>query len=422
MCFGAISRIVMVIMRLVPVRTPAEHSVVNMLRWLLYIAFVVLAFWLLRAIAPIVAPLVTAFGIAYLLAPITNGLCRLGLSRTVAAGLLLLLFLGGVAAGVAVAAPRLAHDLGDLIAAMPRMLDNFDRWLGKNFGVALPHNWRDYLSSSEAKEALSKAIGPLSEFAQVAVTGALHAVGVFAEALLIPVFAFYFLADWGELLHKLQRLVPPRRRALVVEVAMEIDSVVSGWVRGQGIVVLILCVLYAIGFSVIGVPAALPLGLVVGSLTIVPFVGTFVGAALTLGIVLADGQPMSVLGGAAVLFVILHLLEAAVLTPKIVGHRVGLSETSALFAVMAGGQLLGFVGVVLAVPMAAAVGVLVRRLKTFYEQSAFFGDERDAAVAVSPAMSIVMPAATAAAACTDAGPATGAAPSAAGNDPGAAPQ
>ena len=185
-------------------------------------------------------------------------------------------------------------------------------------------------------------------------------LGVLAEMLLVPVFSFYFLVDWPNLLRRIDHMIPPRRRREVREVAREIDRVVAGWVRGQAIVTSILAVLYAIGFTIVGMPLSLPIGLLVGALTVIPFVGTFVGAAIAVLVTLADGGSLQTLGLVARVILCLHLLEAGVLTPKIVGHRVGLSESGALFAVVAGGKLLGFVGVVLAVPIAATFAVLVR--------------------------------------------------------------
>jgi predicted PurR-regulated permease PerM len=191
---------------------------------------------------------------------------------------------------------------------------------------------------------------------------------------------------------KIQSIIPPRRRAYVLDLLGEIDSVVSGWVRGQAIVTSILAVLYAVAFSIIQMPLAVPIGLVVGILTVIPFVGTVVGAGIAIVITLAaDGGGVSLALQVVGVIVVLHLLEAAVLTPKIVGHRVGLSEASALFAVLAGGKVLGFVGVVLAVPLAATLGVLVRHAIAYYESSEFFGKESDAHVPVSPAMAAVLP-------------------------------
>src|SRR6185295_7872768 len=124
----------------------------------------------------------------------------------------------------------------------------------------------------------------------------------------------------------------------------------------------------------------------VGLLTVIPFVGTFVGASIALLVTLAAGGGAETAGLVAGVIVVLHLLEAAVLTPKIVGHRVGLSESGALLAVVAGGKLLGFVGVVLAVPIAATTAVLVRYAIRYYEHTSFFGHESDADIVITPAM------------------------------------
>jgi hypothetical protein len=138
-------------------------------------------------------------------------------------------------------------------------------------------------------------------------------------------------------------------------------------------------------------PLSVPIGLLVGALTVIPFVGTFVGAGIAALVTIADGGGLDMLGKVGVVILVLHVLEAGVLTPKIVGHRVGLSETGALFAVVAGGKLLGFVGVVLAVPIAATCAVLVRFAIRYYEHTEFFGRESDADIVITPAMALIMP-------------------------------
>jgi predicted PurR-regulated permease PerM len=179
----------------------------------------------------------------------------------------------------------------------------------------------------------------------------------------------------------------------VRELARQVDGVVSNWVRGQAIVTSILAVLYAIAFSIVGMPLSVPIGLLVGALTVIPFVGTAVGAGIAALVTLGAGgeDSMRTLALVGAVIVVLHLLEAAVLTPKIVGHRVGLSESAALLAVVAGGKLLGFVGVVLAVPIAATVAVLIRYAVRYYETTAFFGRESDADVVITPSMALIMP-------------------------------
>jgi predicted PurR-regulated permease PerM len=377
------------------VRTEDERRVVAMMRWLLLLVFIVLAYITLKYVAVVMAPLIAAFAIAYLLQPVLEAMVARGVSRTLAAGTLLVGFLGLVGFGVAAAIPLLTAQVGHFIHNLPVFVDTLNHWASSTLGVTLPADWTSYLKGEEFRGMVGGAAGPLRVFAAAALGSVVGFLSVLGEMLLIPVFAFYFLADWKGVVEKIHSLIPPRRRGQVRDIVGKIDDVVSGWVRGQAIVTMILAVLYAIAFSVIHMPLAGAIGLVVGALTVIPFVGTIVGAALAITIALAgapDGEGLTMAIQVAAIIGVLHLLEAAFLTPKIVGHRVGLSESAALFAVLAGGKLLGFVGVVLAVPLAATVGVLVRHALSLYEKSSFFGVEADDQVPISPAMDAVLPA------------------------------
>jgi predicted PurR-regulated permease PerM len=345
----------------------------------------------LSYLAGVLAPILTALGIAYLLNPVLERLVRRGASRAVGAGLLLASFVGLVVIAVTLFAPTVAHQLTEFVTSLPRFVENLRIWAQEHLGIQIPSDWSSYVASDHLREALGDALGPLRDFAGAALGGAFSVLGVLAELLLIPVFSFYFLTDWPNLLRRLDHMIPPRRRADVREVARDIDRVVAGWVRGQAIVTTILAVLYATGFTLVGMPLSLPIGLLVGALTVIPFIGTFVGASIALLVALADGGSLQTILLVAGVILCLHLLEAGVLTPKIVGHRVGLSESGALLAVVAGGKLLGFVGVVLAVPIAATTAVLVRYAVRFYEHTSFFGRESDADVVITPAMALIMP-------------------------------
>jgi predicted PurR-regulated permease PerM len=372
-----------------PPRDTAQ--VLSLLRWLLIVTFVVLGYFVLRYLAAVLAPILTALGIAYLLNPLLEQLARRGASRAVGAGLLLGTFIALVAIAITFLAPAVAQQLGEFVTSLPRFFDNLSAWTQQHLNFQIPSDWKVYLASDHLRDALGEVSGPVREIASAAVGGMFSVLGVFAELLLIPVFSFYFLTDWPNILRRIDHMIPPRRRGDVREVARDIDRVVAGWVRGQAIVTTILAILYAIGFTMIGMPLSLPIGLLVGGLTVIPFVGTFVGASIALLVTLADGGSLQMLGMVAAVILFLHLLEAAVLTPKIVGHRVGLSESGALLAVVAGGKLLGFVGVVLAVPIAATTAVLVRYAVRVYEHTAFFGHESDADVVSTPAMALIIP-------------------------------
>jgi len=360
-----------------------------MLRWLLIAIFVVLGWIVLRFLATVLAPILAALGIAYMLDPVLERLVRRGVPRMLGAVLLLAACIATIVTAITFASPRVYDQLVEFAGDLPRMLDNLSAWLHTHMGVDIPSDWKVYVTKEHLQATLGG--GPLRDLATAAVGGVFHLLGVMAEMLLIPVFSFYFLVDWPNLLHRIDHMIPPRRRREVREIGREIDGVVAGWVRGQAIVTTILAVLYATGFTIVDMPLSLPIGLLVGALTVIPFVGTFVGAAIAALVTVADGGSLQTLGLVGLVILCLHLLEAGVLTPKIVGHRVGLSESGALFAVVAGGKLLGFVGVVLAVPIAATCAVLVRYAVRYYEHTAFFGRESDADVVITPAMAIVMP-------------------------------
>jgi predicted PurR-regulated permease PerM len=373
----------------VPPRETAQ--VIGLLRWLLIMVFVVLGYFVVSYLAGVLAPILTALGIAYLLNPVLEALVRQGVTRAVGSALLLITFVAILTVVIAFFAPTVAHQLSEFVTNLPQFVENLTVWTKEHIGIQLPSHWKDYVANDRLREALSDASGPLRELATAAVGGVFSVLGVLAELLLIPVFSYYFMTDWPNLLRRLDHVVPPRRRADVREVARDIDRVVAGWVRGQAIVTTTLAVLYAFGFTAIGMPLSLPIGLLVGGLTVIPFVGTFVGASIALLVTLASGGGGQMVGMVAGVILCLHLLEAAVLTPKIVGHRVGLSESGALLAVVAGGKLLGFVGVVLAVPIAATTAVLVRYAVRYYEHTSFFGHESDADVVITPAMALIMP-------------------------------
>lgn len=357
-----------------------------MVRWLLILVFVVIGWWVISTLAAILAPILAALGIAYLLDPVLEKMVARGMSRALGATILLFGFLGTIIGLGVLLIPQAITQIAAFVADLPDMVERASVEIGERTGFDL----QSHLNATELQAMFEKAAGPLQHIAEVALGGAFAVLGFLAEMLLVPVFAYYFLLDWKHIKSRITRIIPPRKRGKFLDLLGEIDGVVAGWVRGQAIVTTSLAILYAVAFWIEGVPLAIPIGLLVGALTIIPFVGTFVGAGITGLVLLLNATPPRLWGMVAGTFLVLHLLEAAVLTPKIVGHKVGLSESAALFAVVAGGKLLGFVGILLAVPLAATVAVLLRHAVRYYEGSSFFGTEEDALVAVNPAMALVM--------------------------------
>jgi predicted PurR-regulated permease PerM len=353
-------------------RTEEERHILVMVKWLLYLVFVVVAYLIVRVLGPVLTPVLAAAAVAYLLDGAVDRLSARGLNRTLVVGGLLFGFIALIAAIVVLVAPLVVKEIEVFVAALPGLVERTSHWLASEFGIEVPSDWRAFLEGKEVRAFLESAALPASKIAAAALGGALGFLGHLAEMLLVPVFAFYFLVDWDHIVSRAHAFVPPRHRARVAEIAGEIDGAVSHWIRGQLTVMAVLAALYATAFKLIGLHLGITIGVVVGLLTVIPFLGTFVGAALALFMVVLDWEGPGQLAAVGLIFVVLHLLEAAVLTPRLVGKRVGLGEVGALFAVLAGGELLGFAGVLLAVPLAASVAVLVRRAIRYYEATPFF--------------------------------------------------
>ncbi len=349
----------------------------TMVRWLLYLCYVIIIYWVLHTLGPILFPVVAAAGVAYLLDGAVDSLVERGMNRVTVVTILLVLFLGLMSGILLVAIPLISHEVVNFAVTLPEAFSRVSLWANHQFGLELPADWREHLESGQLDSMFEGAAGPAAALTAAALGGVMSMLGFLAELLLVPVFAFYFLVDWDKMVARAHELVPPRHRDIVADVAKEIDAAVSTWVRGQFIVTSLLGVFYAVAFKLIGVPLGLTIGAIVGLLTVIPFLGTMVGAVLTVGVVLLNYDGPGVLIGVGIIFVVLHLFEAAFLTPKLVGKKVGLGEVGALFAVLAGGKLLGFTGVLLAVPLAASLAVLLRRAHQHYEESEFFGEDDD---------------------------------------------
>src|SRR5436190_5322709 len=211
-----------------PSSSPRElGQVLALLRWLLILLFVVLAWTVVAYLAHVLAPILAALGIAYLLNPVVEWLGARGLGRTPAAGLVLVAFLAVIVTGITFAVPAIADQVSDFARDLPAFVQNLSGWVEKRFGIEVPRDWKQYLTSDEARSAIGDASGPLRELAAAALGGVFSVLGVLAEMLLVPVFAFYFLADWPNVWRRLDHMVPPRRRENLRELMRQIDGVVS---------------------------------------------------------------------------------------------------------------------------------------------------------------------------------------------------
>lgn len=346
-------------------------------RWL-GMAGLVLFGWLLYLLLPILSPFLVGVLLAYLGDPLVDRLERCRLSRTAAVILVFSLFSLLLALLLLVLVPLLGKQLMRLYELTPQILDWVQQaalpWIQAKLGLA-DGFWR----FDQLKAAFSGQLGKTSDIlgrllAQATASG-LALLGWLANLLLIPVVSFYLMRDWDLLVARLRGLLPRSREGWVVQLVGECHEVLGAFLRGQLLVMLALAVVYATGLMLVGLELGLLIGVLAGLASIVPYLGMVVGigAALTAGLFQFGGEFSPLLAIAAV-FMVGQMLEGMLLTPWLVGDRIGLHPVAVIFAIMAGGQLFGFSGVLLALPVAAVVMVLLRHAHDFYKLSALYGE------------------------------------------------
>ena len=342
--------------------------------WVAMAAAFLLTLWLLN---DVLLPFVVGIVVAYFLDPVVARLQRLRMSRTwatTAVTIVAVLLTIGVAMAIL---PPLFGQLQALIVSLPdytvklaaRVMPLIDPVRER---LNLPPLSLQELQTEVAQRAgqvLTVAGAVAGKLAQ----GGLAIFNLLALLFLTPVVTFYLLRDWERLVDALDGALPRDHAATIRKLAHESNAAIAGYVRGQALVCITLGTIYAVGLSLVGLKFGLVIGLIAGAISFIPFVGTFVGAVMALGMALVQFPPdwMGVVK-VAVVFVIGQMLEGNVLSPKLVGDRVGLHPVWIMFALLAGGALFGFVGVLIAVPVAAVVGVLVRHLIGRYRDSQYY--------------------------------------------------
>lgn len=346
-------------------------------RWL-WMAGLFFAGWLIYLLTPILSPFLIAMLLAYLGDPLVDLLQRWKLSRTWGVVLVFALFGLILLVLLLVLVPLLGKQLVRLYELAPQMLDWLQHaalpWVQAQLGLAEGF-WR----FDQLKAAFSEHLGKTTDIvgavlAQASASG-LALLAWLGNLLLIPVVSFYLLRDWDLMVARLRGLLPRNREGVVVRLLGECHEVLGAFLRGQLLVMLALGVVYALGLMLVGLELGLLIGLLAGLASIVPYMGFVVGigAAVTAGLFQFGGDFYPLLGIAAV-FMAGQLLEGMLLTPWLVGDRIGLHPVAVIFAILAGGQLFGFTGVLLALPVAAVIMVLLRHVHDLYKLSELYGE------------------------------------------------
>lgn len=335
-----------------------------------------LVFIVLRWLGPVLTPVFAALILAYLFDPVVTHLHRrLKVPRTAGTGILFVAGLLVLAAILVAVIPAMVREVRAFAEAFPgyltRVEASFVPWVERTFGFAVPRTFGDLLArlGTDVKTLMKEVVAPLGGVAGRVASGAAGVVSAIGTAFLIPVFAFYFLPRFPEIVEGAAGLIPRRYAPWVRDTAKEIDRTLSAWIRGQLTVMALLATLYATGLSIAGVKMALFIGTLTGLLAIVPYVGVAIGFGTAMLVALLEGQGLRPVVGVLLTFGVTQAVEGLVLTPLLVGSKVGLGPVGVLIALILGGALFGFVGVLIAVPAASALVVVLRRGIAAYRES-----------------------------------------------------
>ena len=332
-------------------------------RWALVIGLLVVAWLALQLFASVLAPFVAAAGIAYVLDPPTTKLTRLGLGRGLAALLMIVTLLAGVLIFVLLLYPLILQQIGLLLGRIPQYVQLLQVWastvitdLQQNFGSDVVNDKLRDLVSAQAGNMLTFLASALTS-----VTGAGFAIfNVLTLAIVTPVVGFYLLRDWPRLIGMVDSWLPHRYADVIRAQAREVDRILSAWVRGQALCCIILALYYAMALTLVGLDLGLIVGMAAGLLSFIPYVGSITGGVTSLGLAMAQfphWRGVIAVGG---VLVVGQTLEGYVIYPRFLGDRVELPAVWVIFALFAGAAAFGFLGVMLAVPVAATIGVLCR--------------------------------------------------------------
>ena len=346
-------------------------------QWLL---ITVIVGWLLWLLAPILTPFVFAAMLGWLGDPLVDRLERRGWSRPLGVVLVFCAMTLLVIVALVLLVPMIERQIVTLIESLPRYRDWFIGtvlpWLEGKSGLKL-QAWFDPGTIFQLiREHWERAGGIAANVIGYVSKSGFLLIAWIANIVLIPVLTFYFLRDWDLLVERIAALVPRDHIATVRRLARESDSVLGAFLRGQFAVMLTLGVLYALGLWAVGLDLGLLIGFIAGLVSFVPYLGPATGVVL--GVIAAlvqfgDWQHVALVLG---VFGIGQLIESYWLTPKLVGDKIGLHPVAVIFAIMAGGQLFGFLGVLLALPVAAVTNVMLRYAHERYRRSSLYAGDR----------------------------------------------
>jgi predicted PurR-regulated permease PerM len=346
--------------------------------WLGVVAFFFIALWVL---SEILLPFVAGLAIAYLLDPVVDRLREHRVPRGLASFVVLVLFFLVVVLILLLIVPLLQAEISDLVRLGPQIVSMVQRLLDHGWTLAEQYGTPEDLQRlrNMVGARVGDLFGWLVRLLQTVLTSSIALFNVLSLVFITPVVAFFLLRDWDKMLAAIDSWLPRQHAPVIRQQAAKVDETLAGFVRGQGTVCLSLGAFYAIALALIGLDFGLIIGVLIGLISFIPYIGSLTGAVLSIGLAAVQFGDWTHILIVAGIFVFGQAVEGNFLTPKLVGDRVNLHPVWVIFALLAFGALFGFVGVLLAVPIAAILGVLVRFALARYLASPIYNHDDGAA-------------------------------------------
>ena len=350
-----------------------------MKRWLWGLGFLVLFIALAWKLERLATLFLLSFIFAYVLNPLVTRMSRLrfigrGAATAITLGALVVI----VGAIMFFIIPEVVDEFRAFLKRLPTVAEKFQTtaipWIEQTFGVVVPKSWNDAFDQaliqvqSGGREMIAPAARLASDIFGTTFSAVLNLLGL----LMFPLFLFFLLKDFPKIIEAVDALVPIRNRDTVHKLARDADASLSAFLHGQFTVMLILGCLYSVGYSIVGIPVAIGVGLLTGILCFIPYVGAASGFLLALLLAILEMKGWHSIVGVVIVFGVVQVLDAVLITPKILGGKLGLQPLWIIVALMAGGEIFGFLGVLLAVPTTAVLKILVVYSIDRYRASSLF--------------------------------------------------
>jgi predicted PurR-regulated permease PerM len=333
--------------------------------------------WLIWLLAPVLTPFLLSALLAYMADPVVNRLERWKIRRDMAVSLVFLVVIALLVVALLIIVPLLVRETVDLFERIPGYVQQLQEtvlpWIEEQFDIELGI---DTFDAAQARELIQDHLQRIAGIAGALLGYITESGGRFViwitGIVLVPLVTFYLMRDWHKLLDALRDMLPRNIEPVAVQLTRDCDEALGGFLRGQLMVMISLGIIYSIGLLIVGLNNAIAIGMIAGLVSFVPYLGAIIGILLAGVTAVIQNFDFWFLLSVALVFTVGQLIESFVLTPKLVGDRIGLHPVLVIFAVMAGAHLFGFIGILLALPVAAAGTVLVRFIYRNYKLSSVY--------------------------------------------------